>query len=97
MAIILLLGFVAVFITIGVRVANLGSDEGEQAAGTAAVQVPVRAFGAVSLNVPDGSEILHTALDGSRGLITVRLGDGRQAVIVIDLSTGAELGRLTVE
>ena len=96
MGVILIVGFAAVFITIGYRVANperpVDALVGD-AAGSAAAPA---AFGTVSLDAPAGARVVGTALDGTRALITVRAGSGPDTVIVVDLATGAEIGRIAV-
>ena len=41
-----------------------------------------------ALALPDGAEVLETALDGDRIALRLRLADGTAAIHVFDLATG---------
>ena len=41
-----------------------------------------------ALALPDGAEVLETALDGDRIAFRLRLADGTRAIHVFDLATG---------
>lgn len=78
------LGFATVFGVIGYRMMRGGDSETPKSALPAAVSVPA------------GAKLLATALDGDRMTLTLDI-DGRQSVLVIDVATGAEIGRIRIE
>lgn len=51
-------------------------------------------FGAVALGLPEGTVIKQTSIGERRALITVRLPDERERVIVVDLQTGKTIGTI---
>ena len=96
MGVILIVGFAAVFITIGYRVANPERPVDAVVEGAADSGGATVTFGNVALDAPEGARVVGTTTDGNRALITVRAASGPDTVIVVDLVTGAEIGRIAV-
>ena len=81
---IMMLGLIAVFAAIVYKLAERG-DRLDPAA-------PI----ASELKIPAGSRILSTALDGDRALLTLAAPDGSTSLLLVDLRSGAVLGRYGV-
>lgn len=58
---------------------------------------PRGGFGEVPVAVPSGSRLVGVTADGERGLLRMRLRDGSDKVIIVDLGTGKVLGALVVD
>lgn len=86
MGILLVAGFVAVFLTIIYR-ATTGGDGDGNAASLRGV------WGPVEVPVPPGAAIVSTTIAEDRALIRLREPDGGEALLVLDLRRGVELGR----
>jgi hypothetical protein len=80
---IMLLGLVAVFAAIVYKV----SERGHRPDFSAAAPVSAR------LAVPAGTHVVAAALDGDRALLTLAAPDGATSLLLVDLTTGAILGR----
>ena len=48
-----------------------------------------------SISVPEGARVIAAALDGDRMTLTLDIG-GRQSLLVIDVTSGAEIGRIRI-
>jgi len=90
---------------IGVTIAKRLSGAGEQAATTEPVAASVAAsipaaaptpFADRDIAIPEGASVVRTAIDGRRLAVTLRLLDGRTAVLLMDARTGERLGLLTL-
>jgi hypothetical protein len=86
---IMVLGLIAVFSAIVYKVG--GSGEGGVARLSATAPVEAR------LAIPAGARIVATALDGDRALLTLATPDGSTSLLLVDLASGAPLGRYSVE
>jgi hypothetical protein len=84
---IMMLGLIAVFATIVYKVTARG-----EGAGRISTASPVEA----NIAIPLGYKILTTALDGDRALLTLAAPDGSTSLLLVDLSSGAALGRYGV-
>jgi len=82
---IMILGFIAVFAAIVYKL----SESGERAAAALSASSPIEA----RIPVPEGSRVAATALDGDRVLLTLVASDGATSLLLVDLKTGAPLGR----
>ena len=78
MAILILAGLAVIAVTLISR----GGVERQLSAG----------FGKVALGLPEGTVIKQTSTGDGRALITVRLPDEREQVIVVDIETGRTIG-----
>ncbi len=78
------LGFATVFGVIGYRLMRGGDGETPKSALPATVSIPA------------GATLLAATLDGDRMTLTLDIG-GRQSVLVIDVTSGAEIGRIRIE
>jgi hypothetical protein len=87
---IMMLGFIAVFAAIVYKL-----NERAQNASTAAFSAASPVEGQIA--IPAGYRIVASALDGERALLTLAAPDGSSSLLLIELSTGATLGRYTVE
>ncbi len=85
---IMVLGLVAVFAAIIYKL-NAG---GEGAPSKLSAEAPVEG----SVAIPAGRRIVSTALDGDRALLTLVAPDGTTSLLLVDLATGAVLGRYSV-
>ena len=85
---IMMLGFIAVFAAIVYKL-------NERATNATAFSAAAPVEGQIA--IPSGHRIVSTALDGERALLTLAAPDGSSSLLLIDLSTGATLGRYTVE
>lgn len=87
MGVILIVGFLAVFITIAYRVAN--------------PRAPVPGEGPAGYDLPvalsAGAEISGIEFTGERALLTVTGPDGAQSLIVLDTERGRTIGRFTLQ
>ncbi len=75
-----------------------GTDRGGETAGAplGAFGKPLSAFGTARLDLPAGSAVLGmTATDG-RLLLRARHADASQWIYIVDLATGATLGKIEV-
>ena len=50
-----------------------------------------------ALALPDGAEVLETALDGNRVALRLRLADGAEAIHVFDLATGRRVATARID
>lgn len=95
---IMMLGLIAVFSAIVYKLSEGG--EGSDAA-TAPAATPSEAAGDVpveaTIPVPPGSRILSSDLDGGRALLRVEALDGAQSLVLVDLASGAILGRYVIK
>ena len=82
---IMMLGLIAVFSAIVYKV----SERADREAAPFSAASPVEA----KIAIPAGSRILSTSLDGGRALITLAAADGAVSLLLVDLATGAVLGR----
>ena len=85
---IMVLGLIAVFGAIVYKLNERAPD------------APAAAFSPASpiegqIAVPAGHRIVSTALDGERALLTIAASDGTTSLLLIDLNSGATLGRYT--
>jgi hypothetical protein len=83
---IMLLGFIAVFAAIVYKLGVLGEPEEAPAPARAG---PVEA----AIPVPAGSRLMAADLDGERALLAVERADGAAELLLIDLRSGALVGR----
>ena len=85
---IMMLGFIAVFAAIVYKVGK--AEEGYARTPSAAAPVDAR------IAVPVGYRVTATSLDGDRALLTLLAPDGTISLMLIDLKTGATLGRYSI-
>lgn len=58
---------------------------------------PVRAFGDIHLNLPAGAAIASASVNGDRLVVIVATASGHNEVWVVELRTGAVLGRVLAQ
>jgi hypothetical protein len=87
---IMMLGLIAVFGAIVYRLGILGEER--------AAPTRIGAAGPVeaAINVPADGRLVAAALDGGRALLTIQHSGGRLSLLLVDLETGATLGRYTL-
>ena len=85
---IMMLGFIAVFAAIVYKVGK--AEEGGARALSAGTPVDAR------IAVPVGYRVTATSLDGDRALLTLLAPDGSTSLVLIDLRSGAALGRYSI-
>ena len=76
---------------------NAGSMMSDAQSTSLTVAAPRGGFGDVTVAVPSGSRLVDVTADGERGLLRMRLRDGSDKVIIVDLGTGKVLGALVVD
>lgn len=84
---IMMLGLIAVFAAIVYKV---------RASGEGAAQLSTSSPVEANIAVPPGYKIVATALDGNRALLTLAGPDGSTSLLLVDLGSGAPLGRYAV-
>jgi hypothetical protein len=88
---IMMLGLIAVFGAIVYRLGMLGEEQpGPTSVGAAG---PVEA----AIAVPVDGRLVAAELDGGRALLTIQESGGRLSLLLVDLETGATLGRYTLK
>ncbi len=55
---------------------------------------PPVAFGTAKVEIPFGSVVSKTVVEGDRLLVYLRLNGGRESILVVDLKTGKSLGSI---
>ncbi len=98
LGVVIVAGIVVLVVTIGQRATKLaaeGSGDGnaatEAGAPAGAPASKVR-FGDRVIDLPDGSEVIAMMAEGGRLMLRLRLANGRQRILVLDLETGKTLG-----
>ena len=86
---IMMLGLIAVFAAIVYKL-NAG---GEGGANRLSGKSPIEG----QIAIPAGYRLIATALDGDRALLTLAAPDGSTSLLLVDLASGAPLGRYAVE
>jgi hypothetical protein len=85
---IMMLGLIAVFAAIVYKVGGAESPSADApGAGT-----PIEA----SVPVPEGARVVAADLDGERALLTVEHADGTMSLLLVDLASGAVVGRYLI-
>ena len=88
MGVVLIVGFITVFVTIGYRIAN-PRVAAPAASGAEAIYD-------TSLSIPRGGEISQLQAAEDRALLTVTGANGVQTLIVLDTAKGRVIGRFTL-
>jgi hypothetical protein len=89
MGVILVVGFIAVFITIAYRVANPRVIAPGEAGHEKGFEHRVA--------LPGGAEVSGLEFTGDRVLVTVTAADGAKSLIVLDATRGRTIGRFALE
>lgn len=63
----------------------------------AARPAPLRGFDAARLALPEGGRIVEMTAEGERLILRLRLGDGAERLVFIDMGSGAKVGELSLE
>jgi hypothetical protein len=95
MGVVIVVGFIVVFVEIGRRMFKPPATEPLQAGPPIVPAGPAtkpRSFGEVSLPIPEGAKVESVTSADGRTVALVRLGDGSVALYVIDPASGALLG-----
>jgi len=85
---IMMLGLIAVFAAI---VYKVGQDA-PAGAGRFSARSPIES----SIRVPAGYRLVGAELDGERALLTLEAPDGSTSLLLVDLASGAVLGRYAI-
>ncbi len=91
-------GIVILVVVIGQRATKLVAGDSGEANGSAATEPAAKApatktkFGDREIDLPDGSEVIAMMAEGDRLMLRLRLANGRQRILVLDLVTGKQLG-----
>jgi hypothetical protein len=98
--VVIVLG-VLIVVSLAIVVWGVARNAGMMMAGGSDATIPGTAprggFGEVAVAVPSGSRLVGVTADGERGLLRMRLRDGSDKVIIVDLGTGKVLGALVVD
>ena len=84
----MLLGFIAVFSAIVYKLGLFG-DDGDGAPAGAAFDARV--------DIPAGARLVSTEMEGNRALLRIEGADGGTSLLLIDLGSGAVLGRFALQ
>jgi hypothetical protein len=87
-------GVVVIGVTIYER-ASAPSDE--PALADVPTAVGATGFGVRRVGLPQGADVIDAVAAGNRLILVIALPEGAQRVIVLDLASGAELGRFDLE
>ncbi len=89
---------VLIVISLAVVVWGVARNASKLVAGDPAVPTaePRGGFGDVTVDAPSGSRLVGVSAAGERGLLRLRLRDGSEKVVIVDLGTGKVLGTLVV-
>ena len=87
---IMMLGLIAVFGAIVYRLGMLSEERAGPARAGAAGPVEV------AIDVPANGRLVAAELEGGRALLTIQDSGGRLSLLLVDLETGATLGRYTL-
>ena len=82
MALLIAIGLAVVAVTIVGRLGDGGSA------------APPAAFGTAKVEIPSGSVVSKTVVEGDRLLVYLRLSGGGESIVVVDLKTGKFLGSI---
>ena len=82
MALLIAIGLTVVVVTIFGRLGDGG------------IAAPPAAFGRAKVEIPSGSVVSKTVVEGDRLLVYLRLSGGRESILVVDLKTGKSLGSI---
>ena len=88
---------VAGVIVIGVTIAGRMSGPAEPPAMAGTAARAAAPFGDVSVAVPAGASLAGITAAGDRLVLRLRLADGRESLLVLDLATGHRLGSIALE
>ena len=102
LGVVIVAGIVVLAVTIGQRATKLvaqGSGDGGSGDGAAievAADTPAAKakFGDREIDLPDGSEVIAMLAEEGRLMLRLRLANGRQRILVLDLATGKQLGSI---
>ncbi len=98
LGVVIIAGIVVLAVTIGQRATKLvgegsGDGKGVEAATTeTAAPRAIAKFGDREIDLPDGSEVIAMLAEDGRLMLRLRLANGRQRILVLDLATGKQLG-----
>jgi len=84
----MMLGLIAVFGAIVYKLNEGGAGRASRLSAASPIEGRVA--------IPAGHRIVATALDGDRALLTLAGPDGATSLLLVDLATGAVVGRYTV-
>jgi hypothetical protein len=99
-ALVIFLGVLIVggVVVIGLTIYERATAPSEQSAlPDAPPAVSAAGFGARRIGLPQGADVIEAVAEGDKLILVVALPEGAQRVIVLDLASGAELGRFDLE
>jgi hypothetical protein len=85
---IMVLGLIAVFGAVVYKLNQGGAGRASRLSPAAPIERRVA--------IPAGDRIVATALDGDRALLTLAAPDGTTSLLLVDLASGAVLGRYSI-
>lgn len=94
MGIMIVVGVAVIGVTIAKRLA--GDGEAPSARPDSPAPTVPRSFADRDITIPEGAAVVDTTVNGRRLAISLRLRDGRSAVLLVDAETGDRLGLLTL-
>lgn len=101
--IVILLG-IAIVVVLSVIVITIIQRAGQMAEGEApavgaapAAETTTQSFGDLSIAIPVGAEVVGMVMSGDRMVLRLARDGAADALLVVDLSTGRRLGRITLD
>jgi hypothetical protein len=95
--VLILIGFSVLVVALFQRGGEVVEKAGEPAAGGAVEGTVRRAFGDRSIPIPRGGRIEEMVAEGDRLILRLRLPEGAERLLVLDLNSGALLGAFEAE
>ena len=96
MATLILAGVIIIVVTIVKRSQQM-AERGAMGPPTLAQPAAPRSFDENRVALPEGSRIVETTAEGERLVLRLRLDDGSEQLVFIDMGTGATIGTLVIE
>ena len=87
----------AIVVTVVQRAGQMVEEEAPSVAASRSVETTIQSFGDRTIGIPDGAEIAGMVMSGDRLVLWLARDGGADVLLVIDLSNGQRLGRITLD
>ena len=95
MGVFIVVGLTVVIVTVIKRQGSEGPSAMQSLAG---VSVPVEhGFGEKRIQISKGAKVLETIIDGNRLVVRLDLSGGGQALLLVDITTGQQIGLIRLD
>jgi hypothetical protein len=95
MGVFIVVGLTVVIVTVIKRQGSEGPSSMQSPAG---VSVPVEhGFGEKRIQISKGAKVLGTIIDGNRLVVRLDLSGGGQALLLVDITTGQQIGLIRLD